>query len=166
MMGDMARKDKKERRPEDDRPAIDLHKLALALLKMAAYGTAGSLSAAWILLLLWKVWRRRAPFWTPGRAQARVAYLCVLDRLAEQGTLRSREESCEEFARRLSEEMPALLPLVRVHLRVRLGPPQAQPEREVLPLLQECLSQLRRRRVVGWRRYLGWLDPISPLRVR
>lgn len=166
MMGDMARKDKKERRPEDDRQPVDLQKLALVLLKTAVYGTAGSLAVAWILLLLLKVWRRRAPFWTPGREQARVAYICVLDRLAEQGTLRQREESCEEFARRLGEEMPALLPLVRVHLRLRLGRPQAEPDREVLPLLQECLSQLRRRTVVGWRRYLGWLDPTSPLRVR
>jgi hypothetical protein len=166
MMGDMARKDKKDRRPEDERPSIDLHKWATWLLEVAVYGSLATLASAWVLLLLWKVWRRKAPFWTPGRGQARVAYLCVLDRLAEQGVTRRRDESCEEFARRLGEEVPSLLPLARVHLRVRLGPPQAEPEREVLPLLKECLSQLRRRTVVGWRRYLGWLDPTSPLKVR
>ncbi|MBN9419297.1 hypothetical protein ABS71_21805 [bacterium SCN 62-11] len=166
MMGDMARKDKKDRRPEDDRPPLDLHKMAVLFLKVVVYGSAGSVLVGWAVLLLWKVWRRRAPFWTPGPAQARVAYICVLDRLAEQGTVRRRDESCEEFARRLGEELPALLPLVRVHLRLRLGPPGAQPDREVLPLLKECLSQLRRRTVVGWRRYWGWLDPISPLKVR
>jgi hypothetical protein len=166
MMGDMARKDKKERRPEELRPSIDLQKLAWTLLYTVVSGLLSALALFWLAMLLWKMWRRRAPFWSAGREQARLAYLCVLDILSEQGVRRERDESCEEFARRLSEEMPSLLPLARVHLRVRLGPPQAQPDREVMPLLKECLSQLRRRTVVGWRRYLGWLDPTSPIRVR
>ncbi|MFN8613273.1 MAG: transglutaminase-like domain-containing protein [Vulcanimicrobiota bacterium] len=166
MMGDMARKDKKDRRPEENRPSIDLHQLVLFMLRSLLSGLFGAIILAWLALLLWKLWRRRAPFWSTGREQARLAYLCVLDILSEQGVRRQRDESCEEFARRMSEEMPALLALARVHLRVRLGPPDSPPQREVMPLLKECLSQLRRRRLTGWRRYLGWLDPTSPLRVR
>ncbi|MBS2039554.1 transglutaminase domain-containing protein [bacterium] len=166
MMGDMARKDKKDRRPEENRPTIDLHQLTLWFLRTLLTGLLSALLLGWLAMLLWKLWRRRAPFWSTGREQARLAYLCVLDILSEQGVRRRPDESCEEFARRMSEEMPGLLALVRVHLRARLGPPQAQLEREVMPLLKECLSQLRRRKVAGWRGYLGWLDPTSPLRVR
>jgi len=166
MMGDMARKDKKDRRPEQEKPPIDLQKMVADLLRAVLYAIPWGLISFWLVLTAWKLWRRAAPFMVSGRSQPRLAYVCVLDHLAEQGTVRRLDESCEEFARRLGEEVPSLLALTREHLRLRLGPPQATPEREVLPLLKECLSQLRRRTIKGWRRNFGWMDPTSGLRVR
>ena len=166
MMGDMARKNKKDRRPEQEKPPIDLQKMVADLLKAFFSAIPWCFISLWIVLTAWKLWRRAAPFLVSGRSQPRLAYVCVLDHLAEQGTVRRVDESCEEFARRLGEEVPSLLALTREHLRMRLGSPQATPEREVLPLLKECLSQMRRRTLRGWRRTFGWMDPTSGLRVR
>lgn len=166
MMGDMARKNKKDRRPEEDRPQIDIQALLHKILVQVATAVPLGLLGVWLTLMLWKLWRALAPAGARGRQLPRVAYLCVLDRLAEQGDTRRQDESCEAFARRLAEEVPALLPLARAHLRMRLGHPEAAPDEEVRNLLSKCLAQLKNRSVKGWRRYLGWLDPTSVIRVK
>ena len=166
MMGDMARKDKKERRPEESRPQIDVQELLRKILLQVARAIPWALLALWVGLTAWKAWRRLRPWLVGGRDLARVAYLAVLDILAEQGDTRPIDESCEAFARRLQEPVPALLPLVRAHLRIRLGNQPPLPDSQIRDLLKQCLGQLRRRPLVGWRRYLRWLDPTSGLRVR
>ncbi|MBT9588671.1 transglutaminase domain-containing protein [bacterium] len=166
MMGDMARKDKKDRRPEETRPQIDLQEMLQRLLLEVARTIPWALIAVWLTLTLWKVWRRLSPWFWSGRGLARVAYLAALDVLAEQGVTRHIDESCEAFARRLQEEVPALLPLAQAHLRVRLGNQPPPAEAELRQTLKLCLAQLRKRSQKGWRRALGWLDPTSGLRVR
>lgn len=166
MMGDMARKDKKEARPEDSRPSLDLQEFLRSLVLGVLQAIPWSLLGVWLLLNAWKIFRRVAPWVWTGPALSRLAYLCVLEMLVEQGTRRSRHESCEGFARRLGEEVPSLMQLTRLHLGLRLGAKNPPTTHEVRQCLRECLSQLRRRPVKGWRAWLGWLDFTAGLRVR
>jgi hypothetical protein len=166
MMGDMARKDKKQPRPEEDKPAVDLQKLLGDSLRQLATALPWALLAVWLGLSSWKWWRRVAPWAVGGRTLPRWAYLCVLDILAEQGTTRRLDETREGFARRLAHELPALHELTALHQRSQLGRGANASNEEVRGCLQACLEQLRRRRVAGWRKWFGWLDAGSGLRVR
>jgi hypothetical protein len=166
MLGDMARKDKKEQRPEDDRPPFDwltwLRNLLSQMLRALPWG----LLAGWLLLSLVKVYRRLAPWLYSGPDLPRVAYLCALDLLAQQGCLRHSGESREAFARRLGPQVPALLELTHLHLRRKLGKGEAADPASLRRVLGQCLQQISSRPAPGWRKNLGWLDPFTSLRVR
>jgi len=165
MMGDMARKDKKEKRPEEDRPRVDLQEMLAKIVSHLLQALPWALLATWLALTAWKWGRRWLPWFVSGPGLARAAYVCVLDMLAERGIVRSRFESQEAFARRLQDTVPDLLPLTLTHLQARLG--QGEPTRDaVRQHLRQCLRQVRRQRGLGWRRWLGWLDATSGFRVR
>ena len=166
MMGDMARKEKKEQRPEEDRPAFDWLAWLRQTLVQLARATPWAALAAWGLLSLFKVYRRLAPYFYSGSDLPRVAYLCALDWLAEQGCLRRVDETREGFARRLQAEVPALEVLTRLHLSRKLGRAEAMEPRLVRDVMGQCLRQIGKRPAPGWRKNLGWLDPFTSLRVR
>lgn len=166
MLGDMARKDKKEQRPEDDRPPFDWLAWLRSLLYHLLRATPWALLAGWLLLSLAKVYRRLAPWLVSGPDLPRLAYLSALDLLAQQGCLRHSGESREAFARRLGPQVPALLELTHQHLSRKLGRGQTCNPQAVRQVLGQCLRQIASRPAPGWRKNLGWLDPFTSLRVR
>lgn len=166
MMGDMARKNKKENRPEEDRPSFDLQALLQRILFQLVRALPWALLTLWLTLTAWKVGRRLAPWFVAGSSLTRWAYLCALDLLAEQGTVRGVDETREGFARRLSAEVPALADLTALHQRQQLGRGAGATPQQIREVLTACMRQIWRRRVAGWRKWFGWLDAASGLRVR
>ncbi len=97
----------------------------------------------------------RSPIW---------AYIDILDRLAEVGEIRRSGETREAFAQRVSSKIPTFRLLTVLHLRSVLGP----QEQLVTAELKDTLRKTERdfERAYPWpRRWLGWLNPFSWIRV-
>lgn len=171
MMGDMARKDQKEKRPESQQSTVDVQALLARLMGTLLRLLPWVLGALWLGLSSWKWTRRWLPWFLSGPGLARIAYLSVLDGLAERGIVRACGESQEAFARRLAERLPSLQRLTWMHLRSRLGSPEAgggPSAEEIRQCLRACWQEMRSSPSLaqGWRRWGGWLDALSGFRVR
>jgi hypothetical protein len=155
MLGDMARKEKDTPRPEQDRKSWDWQSWLWNWLRLCPYLALAA------LVLLWsaKIWRRLT-----AHRDLHQAHFLVLELLAEQGITRLPSESREAMSRRLQDSHPDLGPLVKMHLRERLGERPTGPP-DFAPLLKRCRQQIAAQSK-GWRAYLGWLDPSSGWRVR
>ncbi len=123
---------------------------------------------ALVLLLHYaaKLWRRARVWTASARGLPRVGYRVALDRLSEAGFVREPGETRERFARRVAPVAPSFETLTALHLRARLGRPDAPPTPGVRwrALLASLRGELRG--VALWRRLLGLLDPTSFYRSR
>jgi transglutaminase-like putative cysteine protease len=111
-----------------------------------------------------KLWRAWVPRFSSAEDLARVGYRAGLDRLSELGASRHEGETREDFARRLSARAPTLAEMTRLHLAARLGPSGRGPRGGDRAVWVQLAQQLRRelaQSAPAWRRWLGFLNPLS-----
>lgn len=157
-LGEMARGDKsagkKDAGEAPSRSFAAVPKIALAV-------------AALVLLVLYgiKGWRRVIPHLASPGQVPRVAYRAALDRIAEAGFTRERDETRESFAERLRPFAPAMAPLTTQHLGSAFGSKMLLPSAEVLRLAREAANSARKK-APFWRVALGTLNPLSWIQTR
>ena len=85
--------------------------------------------------------------------------------MAELALCRQYGESREAFARRVGTALPAFQRTTDLHLANTFGAHGPPSKDDISALEQHFRDELRSVAPV-WRRILGWLDPLSFLRVR
>jgi hypothetical protein len=158
LLGELARDDETAGLSPEGRPLVIPWGVVLGTL---------ALGGATLLLLgyLIKAYRRLAPtLRRGGAAYPRVAYIAVLDLLADLGASRQRGETRERHAHRLATMTPHLEELTRAHLAQTLG--GHATDREVFASLVAAVHADVRQRVPRYRRYLAHLHPFGWLRTR
>ncbi|MCG8461134.1 MAG: transglutaminase domain-containing protein [Holophagales bacterium] len=130
---------------------------------------------AWLLALVLavcytvKIYRRFVPSLAGDGQLWRLGYRATLDRLAEVGLVRRFGESREGFARRVGRAVPSFPPLTGLHVGRALGSGHtaelAASGAAVRRFIDGVGHELRQG-VPFWRRLLGWLHPLSWLRVK
>ena len=122
--------------------------------------------AALIGLYLRKLWRRFAPWSGDSATLPKSGYILALDLLGEAGIRRIHGETREHFARRISDIMPSLEEMTRLHVLASIGPatdefsgPTYDPK-HWKELIRELRSELEKN-VSFKRRAIGALNPVS-----
>ena len=165
MLGDMARKDKEHRAPDQPKETIDLRELLRQLLLQMAstLPLSGLITLAFLLLV--KLYRRFSPNfpWLDSRELAISSYRSALDSLCDHGFVRKTGDSREEFARQACTLCPSVMPLTRLHLAARLGTRdiEATELRQAFGAVRSELRQTPK----GWRYWLRLFNPVSWWRV-
>jgi protein-glutamine gamma-glutamyltransferase len=165
MLGNMARGDDKQtadsgQSSKGQRPDL------LAWLGSMLRRALAEILVAWLLqLYLRKLWRRLAIYVCPERDLPRVGLRAALGCLADANLLRKPGNTREQFALALRPAIPGLEILTRLHAQASLGAISPQHSRkEYLQLCQNVARQVRDT-TPGWRRVVGWLNPMTALRV-
>jgi len=117
------------------------------------------LLALLLLAYLIKLGRSLAPRFAAPHDRHRYAYRAALDRFADVGVVRRFGESREGFARRSRELAPSFADLTERHLGSALGSRRRADGDELRALATATRRELRR--LPAWRRWLGWLNPVS-----
>ena len=86
-------------------------------------------------------------------------YVSALDALSEQGVIRCKGESPEQFAGRINIDYPSFTPIVWAHIGMIFG--DKAGDANVLTVHRETLSTEIVVNTSGWR-WLGWFNPFSP----
>lgn len=107
-----------------------------------------------------KISRRMVPRLHSGAAYHRLAYRATLDRLGEVGLGRRLGETRERHAARVSEIVPALLPLTAAHMAAAFGSRRGL-SRGAFDALLGAVERDLRRNVSGPRRMAGLMNPLS-----
>jgi hypothetical protein len=150
MLGEMMRQGAEEEGFEEA-SAFDFSRLRrLALILLLAI-----LLSAYLV----KAYRSLAPRFAAPHERPRYAYRAALDRFADVGVVRRFGESREGFARRLGELAPSFADLTERHLGSALGSRRRADGDELRALATATRRELRR--LPAWRRWLGWLNPVS-----
>ncbi|MEM7351726.1 MAG: transglutaminase-like domain-containing protein [Acidobacteriota bacterium] len=154
MLGEMMRQqpDEEQRFEDELRNPIDLAAIAALLLRLLAV----LLAVAYAV----KLYRAVAPRFVRPRQLYRVAYRAALDRLADIGLRRRYGESREGFARRNGGLSPSFVTLTEEHLKTALGS-QRLADGEGLQRMNAGVRRDLSLQIPTWRRWLGWLNPIS-----
>jgi hypothetical protein len=161
-LGEMARGDKNAGKTDQAKTDDDAGKRWLARAERAALV---AVVAALLALYSIKLWRRLIPMVASPRHVHRVAYRAALDRIAEAGWARQRNETREGFAERLRSVAPDIEPLTRDHLGRAFGGRALLPAPEIRRLSRQAGSDARKTAPL-WRVILGTLDPLSWTRTR
>lgn len=158
-LAELARGDKsagKKTEPSDDKPWGRWLGMLFGPLGLGLIG----------LLYAIKLWRRL--IWRLGAPDKlyRTCYRAALDQLADVGQARQYGETREAFARRMAQRVPALEKLTRHHSARAMGSARDQITDTAWAGLYAELSAQISRAWPLWRRALGWINPLSWLRVR
>jgi transglutaminase-like putative cysteine protease len=86
-------------------------------------------------------------------------YVSALDALSEQGVIRCKGESPEQFAGRINIDYPSFTPIVWAHIGMIFG--DKAGDANVLTVHRKTLSTEIVVNTSGWR-WLGWFNPFSP----
>lgn len=159
MLGEMMRKDRRDKDPFEDQlgRAIDWAAFGRRLFWLLAILVV----AGWLV----KAQRAAAARLSSGEGLFRLGYRAALDRLSDVGWVRRPGETREEFAQRVGGLSPSFGILTRHHLAWALGS-RSLPEPEQVKQLARGVSRDLARRLPWWHRLLGRLDPTSWLRAR
>ena len=165
MLGNMARGDDKQAADNGQSSKGQQPDLLTWLASMLRRALA-EMFVAWLLqLYLRKLWRRFAIYVCPERDLPRVGLRAALGCLADANLLRKTGNTREQFALALRPAIPGLEVLTRLHAQASLGAISRQHSRkEYLQLCHNIARQVRDT-TPGWRRVLGWLNPMNALRV-
>ena len=149
----------KNQEPPKSGPETDIRGIVLTWMLRV-------LLAALLVLYLGKLWRRISVRLCRPASVSRVAFRAALDRLAEVSFLRRTAQTREQFCLDLAQKVPSLRPLTEIHIEDAFGEkPRVRPRTQYLQLLRSVSKEIWSAKP-GWRVALGYLDPVSWIRVR
>jgi protein-glutamine gamma-glutamyltransferase len=166
MLGDMARGDDQQTADNGGHGSQGQRPDFLAQLASWTRWALAMALVAWLLqLYIRKLWRRLAVYICPVRDLPRVGLRAALGCLADGGFLRPSGQTREQFALAMRPAIPALEVLTRLHAQASLGAVSPQHSRkQYLQHFQNVARQVNSTTPI-WRRVLGWLNPLTALRV-
>jgi hypothetical protein len=170
MLAEMAREEKDT--PYEQPKEFDLRQFLRRLLGMVWSFLPWVVAAVLVAAYGLKIERRLAPHLEKDeQARINALYRAALDRVGEAGFRREFGQGRLAFSEQHRDSLPNLLPLTRAHLAQSMGKKGAAPtfERYDLTTLQKSYKDLGddlARTTPGWRRLLGFLNPLSWLMTR
>ena len=109
-----------------------------------------------------KVYRLQAPRFARAENRNAVSYRALLDHLSAVGIIRRYGESRENFANRVSPQVPSILPATKIHLAAALSDSNSEKFGfKTWHELNKNMNSEINRNTVAWKRALGFLNPFS-----
>ena len=142
--------------PKKDKAVEEKRAVSLSIALLRILAIVG-------LMYLPKIWRRLSPWFCSVNRPYKPCYRDVLDRLSEIGIYRQFGETREQFASRVSAQVPAFATMTDAHMNIKYGQEKAIRRSDWLDLRKTAITQISSVTTVP-RRCIGVMNPFSWIR--